>query len=218
MAAFPGVWTNWQSVRPEGGFDAVIGNPPWDRMKLQQVEWFATRRREIVLAPRAADRKRMIAALEQAGDPLAQDYAFASERAAMAARMARRLGDYPLLSSGDVNLYSLFVERAMTLVKPDGMVGLLTPIGIATDKSASQFFSMLVAKQLIMNFYAFENRRGWLFRDIHYEEQPSIIVFSKESNKLSTFGLCARISGWEQFHNPECRFSRDFPCGTLQPS
>ena len=209
QAAFPGVWTNWQSVRPEGGFDAVIGNPPWDRMKLQQVEWFATRRREIALAPRAADRKRMIAALEQAGDPLAQDYAFASERAAMAARMARRLGDYPLLSSGDVNLYSLFVERAMTLVKPDGMVGLLTPIGIATDKSASQFFSMLVAKQRIKNFYAFENRRGWLFRDIHYEEQPSIIVFSKESNKFSTFGLCARISGWEQFHNPERRFSVD---------
>ena len=50
----------------EGGFDAVIGNPPWDRMKLQQVEWFATRRREIALAPRAVDRKRMIAALEQA--------------------------------------------------------------------------------------------------------------------------------------------------------
>ena len=86
QAAFPGVWTNWQSASPEGGFDAVIGNPPWDRMKLQQVEWFATRRREIALAPRAADRKRMIAALEQAGDPLAQDYALASERATAAAR------------------------------------------------------------------------------------------------------------------------------------
>ena len=209
QAAFPGVWTNWQSVRPAGGFDAVIGNPPWDRMKLQQVEWFATRRPEIALTPRAADRKRMIAALERDGDPLAQDYALASERAAMAARTARRMGDYPLLSGGDLNLYSLFVERAMTLVKPDGMVGLLTPIGIATDKSASRFFSMLVAKQLIKNFYAFENRRGWLFPDIHYEEQPSIIVFSKEANKFSRFELCARISGWEQFHNPERRFSVD---------
>ena len=87
QAAFPGVWTNWQSMRSEGGFDAVIGNPPWDRMKLQQVEWFATRRREIALAPRAADRKSMIAALEQDGDPLAQDYALASERATMATRM-----------------------------------------------------------------------------------------------------------------------------------
>ena len=32
-AAFPGVWRGWQDHRPEGGFDAVIGNPPWDRIK-----------------------------------------------------------------------------------------------------------------------------------------------------------------------------------------
>ena len=114
QAVFPGVWTNWQSVGPEGGFDAVIGNLPWDRVKLQQVEWFATRRREIAQQQRAADRKRLIATLERDDDPLAQDYAVASERAAMASRMARRSGDYPLLSGGDVNLYSLFVERAMT--------------------------------------------------------------------------------------------------------
>ena len=37
-AAFPGVWRDWQSARPHGGFDAVIGNPPWDRIKLQEVE------------------------------------------------------------------------------------------------------------------------------------------------------------------------------------
>ena len=159
QAAFPGVWTNWQSVRPEGGFDAVIGNPPWDRMKLQQVEWFATRRREIALVPRAADRKRMIAALERDGDPLAQDYALASERATAAARMARSGGDYPLLSGGDLNLYSLFVERAMTLVKPDGMVGLLTPSGIASDRTAARFFKGVATEGRLKALYDFENRR-----------------------------------------------------------
>ena len=159
QAAFPGVWTNWQSADLEGGFDAVIGNPPWDRMKLQQVEWFATRRREIALQTRAADRKRMIAALERDGDPLAQDYAVASERAAMAVRTARRSGDYPLLSGGDVNLYSLFVERAMTLVKPDGMVGLLTPSGIASDKTAARFFKGVATEGRLKALYDFENRR-----------------------------------------------------------
>ena len=54
--------------------------------------------------------------------------------------MARKGGDYPLLSGGDVNLYSLFVERAMTLANPTGMVGLLTPSGIASDKTAADFF------------------------------------------------------------------------------
>ena len=177
QAAFPGVWMNWQSMRPEGGFDAVIGNPPWDRMKLQQVEWFATRRREIALVPRAADRKRMIAALERAGDPLAQDYALASERAAMATRTARRSGDYPLLSGGDVNLYSLFVERAMTLVKPDGMVGLLTPSGIASDKTAARFFKGVATEGRLKALYDFENKKVF-FPDVHASFKFCIFVAS----------------------------------------
>ena len=177
QAAFPGVWTNWQSVSPEGGFDAVIGNPPWDRMKLQQVEWFATRRREIALAPRAADRKRMIAALEQAGDPLAQDYALASERATAAARMARSGGDYPLLSGGDLNLYSLFVERAMSLVKRDGMVGLLTPSGIASDKTAARFFKGVATEGRLKALYDFENKKVF-FPDVHASFKFCIFVAS----------------------------------------
>ncbi|WP_428276974.1 Eco57I restriction-modification methylase domain-containing protein [Candidatus Palauibacter sp.] len=159
QVAFPGVWSDWESKELKGGFDAVIGNPPWDRMKLQQVEWFASRRREIAMAPRAADRKRMIAELQKAGDPLAGDFQLASERAAAGARVARTSGDYPLLARGDLNLYSLFVERAMTLVKPDGMVGLLVPSGIASDKMAAPFFKSVATEGRLKALYDFENRR-----------------------------------------------------------
>src|SRR3546814_6521532 len=62
--AFPGRWTQ---DRP-GGFDAIIGNPPWDRNKLKEVEWFAERRPEIARQARAADRKRLIAALKRDDD------------------------------------------------------------------------------------------------------------------------------------------------------
>ena len=159
QATFPGVWTNLKNAKPDGGFDAVIGNPPWDRIKLQQVEWFAARRPEIAHAQRASDRKRMIAALETAGDPMSHDFAKASERAATTTRMARTCGDYPLLSRGDVNLYSLFVERAMTLVKPTGMVGLLVPSGIASDKTAAAFFQGVATEGRLRALYDFENRR-----------------------------------------------------------
>ena len=70
------------------------------------------------MTPRAADRKRMIAELQNARDPLWDDFAVANKRTDWALRMARKGGDYPLLGRGDINLYSLFVERAMTLVKP----------------------------------------------------------------------------------------------------
>jgi hypothetical protein len=143
--AFPGVWSNWESISPVGGFDAIIGNPPWDRIKLQEVEWFATRRLHIAMAQRAADRKRMIAALEKSKDPLWDDYQLAKERAERAAAVARGCGQYPFLSGGDTNIYSLFVERAQRLIKPDGIVGLLVPSGIASDLSASEFFKLVAS-------------------------------------------------------------------------
>ena len=206
QAAFPGVWSEWDSAALKGGFDAVIGNPPWDRMKLQQVEWFSARHRQIALTPRASDRKRMIADLENDEDPLARDFDETNERAKAAVRMARSGGDYPLLSGGDVNIYSLFVERAMALVAPGGMVGLLTPIGIATDKTSSLFFAERIRMCSVKAFLAFENRRGWLFPDIHHEEQPSIIVFALSQNQFSDFEFCVRISSWEEFNDLNRRF------------
>ena len=113
--AFPGVWRRWQDARPEGGFDAVIGNPPWDRIKLQEVEWFATRAPALARAPTAAARRTAIRRLREQDDPLAADFDAAKVRADNMGRLVRASGHYPLLGGGDVNLYSLFVERAMSL-------------------------------------------------------------------------------------------------------
>ena len=159
QVAFPGVWAAWESAGLSGGFDAVIGNPPWDRMRVEPVEWFAVRRREIAMAQRAADRKRMVAAMRARGDPLAAEFDNAIDRAEAAAQVARTCGDYPLLAFGELNLYALFVERAMTLVKPDGMVGLLTPSGIASDKTAARFFKGVATGGRLRALYDFENRR-----------------------------------------------------------
>ena len=177
QVSFPGVWQDMESARPKGGFDAVIGNPPWERMKLQQVEWFAPRRPEIAHAARGADRKRMTAELREAGDTLAADYDAARERAEAAAHMARKGGDYPLLSGGDMNLYSLFVERSMALAKPDGMVGLLVPSGIASDKTAARFFRGVASKGRLKAFYDFENKKVF-FSDVHASFKFCVFVAS----------------------------------------
>lgn len=182
--AFPGVWDNWASKGREGGFDAVVGNPPWDRIKLQQVEWFAARRPEIALAQRASDRTKMIAALKANADPLFADYEKASARAEDTARMARKSGHYPLLSGGDTNLNSLFVERAHALVKPDGMVGLLVPSGLASDQSSAAFFRKVTGDRQVHAVIDFFNKRydGTLFfPDVYYR-----------------FKFCAYVAGGEQ--------------------
>ena len=204
QVVFPGVWSDWQSAKLTGGFDAVIGNPPWDRMKLQQVEWFAARKRDIAMAQRASDRKRMIAELEEVGDSLADDFAKANARAEASARMARAGGDYPLLSGGDVNLYSLFVERAMTIVKPEGMVGLLTPSGIASDKTAAKFFQSVATQGRLRALYDFENKKVF-FPDVHASFK--FCVFVASPSRVEDPAKCAfYLHSVAELDDPERRF------------
>lgn len=210
---FPGVWTNWASAELEGGFDAVVGNPPWDRIKLQQVEWFAARRPEIAKAQRASDRKKMIAALQDAEDPLFDDYVKADRRAADTLRIARKGGHYPLLSRGDINLYSLFVERAHRLVKPDGMVGLLTPSGIASDLSASAFFRKVATAGHVKALYDFENKKVF-FPDVHASFKFCVMVFSP-SREFGAANCAFYLHSVEELANPEQAFpitAAEFAC------
>lgn len=208
---FPGVWRNWSAKERDGGFDAIVGNPPWDRIKLQQVEWFAARRPKIAAQARASDRERLVEELISAADPLADDFIRAETRANAALRMARLSSGkpskdpetgkkvpapsdhYPLLSHGDINLYSLFVERAHSLVKPDGMVGLLVPIGIGADKTSAKYISTITGNRQLKAFMAFENRRRWLFKDVHAEDQPTILVASNCGRHYPKFRYAVKL-------------------------
>ena len=188
-AAFPGVWQHWQDQQPIGGFDAVIGNPPWDRIKLQEVEWFATRSPELALAPTAAARRAGIRRLREEGSPLAGEFDAAKERADRMGGMARSSGHYPLLGGGDINLYSLFVERAMGLVKPDGMVGLLTPSGIYADRTAANFFRTISTGGRVAGLYDFENRKVF-FPDVDSRFKFCALIFGG-SGRLFDETRCA---------------------------
>ena len=194
--AFPGVWRDWQSTCPEGGFDAVIGNPPWDRIKLQEVEWFATRDPELALAQTAAARGKGVQRLRDRGSPLVAEFDNAKHRADRLGQAVRASGHYPLLSGGDINLYSLFVERAMNLIRPDGFVGLLTPSGIYADKTAARFFKSVSTSGRVGGLFDFENRR--LGTDL-----PPFFP-----DVDSRFKFCALIFGGEerQFDETKCAF------------
>ena len=212
-------WTTFPTVfgtGSRGGFDAIIGNPPWDRIKLQEVEWFSERSPAIAAQPRAADRKKMIAALAsvkmtQTGintppviDLWAQ-YCEATERAETNARVLGNgklgSGDYPLLGGGDVNLYSLFVERAQALAAPDGLVALLTPSGIAADKGAAEFFRGISSTGRLGALFDFENRKVF-FPDVHASFKFCTLVFGGPERTFSETRCAFYLHQLAELDNP----------------
>lgn len=207
--AFPGVWTDWESAEPTGGFDAVIGNPPWDRMKLQDVEWFAARRPEIARLEKAADRKKAIKVIEKNEDPLWFEYQLAAQRAEAAAKVARQSGQYPLLARGDIDLYALFVERSRRLLKPDGISGLLIPSGIASDLNTSEFFRTVTGNGHLSALIDFWNKRSDgenFFPDVYYRFKFCMFISGGRKRKFAS-ALCAfYLRSVHDTENPERAF------------
>lgn len=154
------------AIMARGGFDVVVGNPPWERIKLQEQEFFAARDPEIATAPNKAARSVLIKALKQAEAgsaraDLAADFEFASRAAEAASVFVRKSGRFPLSGTGDVNTYALFAEHFARLVRPQGRAGVIVPTGIATDSSTSAFFGDLVASNRLATLLSFDEIRRW---------------------------------------------------------
>ena len=103
----------------EGGFTCIVGNPPWERVKLQEQEFFAERDPQIARAKNAAARKKLIAALPATNPQLWTEWTAASRAAEAESGFLRLSGRYPLCGRGDVNTYSVFAETFRGLHCPD---------------------------------------------------------------------------------------------------
>lgn len=150
----------------DGGFDVVIGNPPWERIKLQEQEFFAARSPAIASAPNKAERQKLIDSLaktdpDSADGRLWRDFVFAKRTAEAASEFARSSDRYPLTGRGDVNTYALFAELFSRLVKPAGRAGVIVPTGIATDSFTSEFFGHLISARKLQSLFSFYEIRGW---------------------------------------------------------
>ena len=162
-------WFHWPLRFPQvfakGGFDVVLGNPPWERMKLQEQEFFASRSEEIAKAANAAIRKRRIAHLQEEDPTLWREWSAAGRKADGESHWIRQSGRYPLCGKGDVNTYALFAEHNRAVLGPTGRAGFIVPSGIATDDTTKEYFGTLVAEGRLASLYDYRNHDG-LFYDV----------------------------------------------------
>ncbi|RLC92965.1 MAG: restriction endonuclease, partial [Chloroflexi bacterium] len=160
---FPDMFQLPESSEPSGssgsGFDVVLGNPPWERIKLQEKEFFAGKDADIANARTAAARRKLIKQLPQSNPPLHAAYTDALRESEAASHFLRASGRFPLTSGGDINTYAVFAGLARQVVAPDGRAGLVVPTGIATDYTYREFFADVVERGQLVSLYDFENRR-----------------------------------------------------------
>lgn len=158
------------------GFDVVLGNPPWERVKLQEQEFFATRDSEIAEAPNAAARKKAIRRLEDSNPALLEEFQDAVRRSEGESQLLRGSGRFPLCGRGDINTYAVFSEASRDAVSASGQVGIIVPTGIATDDTTKHFFADLIETETLRALLDFENQG--IFAEVHNSYKFCIFVVS----------------------------------------
>lgn len=176
---------HWPLAFPQvfavGGFDCVLGNPPWERIKLQEEEFFATRHSNIAEAKNKSERgiriqwlsegvlaKRLFPQLDH---PLHESEAelrlysefLSARRTAEAISVFSHVkgsegGRFPLTGVGDVNTYALFAETIRQIMHEKGRAGFIVPTGIATDDSTKLFFAHITQSDQLVSLFDIENR------------------------------------------------------------
>ena len=167
---FPDVFT-------DGGFDGVVTNPPWERVKVQTREFFAGREPELATVATTAERELELHKPRNGEAKSALDEAKKQSKAF--ADAIRDSDQYEWTNVGSLNLYSLFAERSLHLTKDAGRIGLLVPTGIATDYYTREFFEHLMTTGKLRSLFDFENREKH-FEDVDGRTRFSLITICNE--------------------------------------
>lgn len=193
---------HWKIEFPEifqrgTGFDCVLGNPPWDRVKLAEKEFFASRAPLIAEAKNKSVRDKMIFALKDSDQAfereLYQSFITALHSAESTSVFVhaneKTYADcrYALTGCGDVNMYALFAELIYTMIDTFGTAGFIVPSGIATDDGTKAYFGKIATSGLLKSLYDFENSQG-IFPNVHRSFKFSLITLAPKDG-MSDFAF-----------------------------
>lgn len=187
-------------VMQRGGFDVVLGNPPWEVVQLKEEEYFAVRKPELSAMTGAA-RKRAIATLEENDPEIFAQFNEDKRQYEAANEFARESGRFNLTARGKVNTYSLFAELFSNISRK--RAGLIVPTGIATDATTAPFFAHLVENQRLARLVDFVNSAP-IFPSVHRSYKFSLLTLGYGE---STTHFAFSLTEPSQLAQPERNFT-----------
>ncbi|MDB2673662.1 SAM-dependent methyltransferase, partial [Akkermansiaceae bacterium] len=144
-----------------GGFDVMLGNPPWDRMKNDPTEWFAALRPEIASEANTDERNQLIADLESVNFDLFQKWQTAVREFECTSSLFRNSKLIPLGTKGEADLSTIFADLASRLIAKNGRLGMITSSTTVTGKSSVPLLNSWTSNERLNSVWEFINTKRY---------------------------------------------------------
>ena len=190
-------------VFEQGGFDVMLGNPPWETLQIEDKQYFKGKREYIVYL-KGDERKKEITKLLKDDS----DFKIAYEKfkhADESVKKSIRGGvTFALTANGKINTYAIFTELAYRITNQKGKIGLIIPTGIATDEGTTPFFNKIIDEGVFEKIIGFENEE-FIFPDVANVVKLGIFVINKLKSVNSQYAFYLRrieqLTEKERFFN-----------------
>jgi hypothetical protein len=185
---------HWELMFPEvfaerGGFDVILGNPPWIKMEWQEQDILADH--EPMLAVRGLSAKqtddRSAALLEI--EVIRSEYLAEFEEQNGAKSFLNAFQNYPLLAGMQTNLYKCFLTAAFSVLSDRGASGFIHPDGIYDDPKGGKLRGEL-SRRLRAHFQFINEEM--LFEEIVDKTRYSLNVHGSRRN-APNFSHCSNL-------------------------
>ncbi|MBD2268933.1 Eco57I restriction-modification methylase domain-containing protein, partial [Anabaena sp. FACHB-1391] len=183
---------HFDQIIARGGFDIILGNPPWEIFKPQAKEFFAeysdlVTKNKMDIKTFEKEQKQLLANPEIATAWLR--YQSQYPHVSLYFRSAEQYLNQISVVNGkkqgtDINLYKLFVEQCVNLLSENGECGLVIPSGIYTDLGTKQLREMLFSQTKITGLFCFENKKA-IFEGVHKSFKFVVLTFENGNKTLS---------------------------------
>ena len=152
---FPGVF-----IRERPGFDAIVGNPPWEEVTVEELSVYAMESPGLISLPQP-ERDLMVAEMGER-DPAIRRRVVEERVRADAQRRSLASGEYDG-TPGDPDLYKYFCQRYRRLLREDGAFGVVLPRTAFNTRGSQSFREWLYGKVTTRRLDMLVNRKLWMF-------------------------------------------------------
>ena len=210
---FPEVYSG--NSKKQKGFNAILGNPPWDAMQPYAKEFYASFDLRVLDAPTRKERANVERMLASQSD-VAEAFCIYSGEFEGAKRITTRLSKHvgkqaEGKSSGAVSdLWQFFAERANQLLNESGLTGQVFPSAFHANQSATGIRTLYLDRMALSSCFSFENKKK-LF-DIHSSYKFAAVVARKDNHGTESFDCGFYWHDLERlFNRAECLiYTREF--------
>jgi hypothetical protein len=165
-------------LRDRPGFDVLLGNPPWEKIKVETDQWWGLRMPGLRGLPQR-QKIDALAAFRSSRPDL--EAAFASDcQSILALNAVIKSGPFEL-GSGDTDLYQAFAWRNWQLVRDGGMFAAVLPRGALSGSGLAAWRKKILTQGEFSDVCFLINNGGWIFPNVHGSYTVALTVVSKVS-------------------------------------